>query len=373
MGSASSPSAASAAVEPDSGVSDDARIIDRGYRSYAGERSGLSGSIRSVVMYSARYALGMGRSARHKILPGVVIAISLGPAAFTAALTVVFNRTDVLDGEQLLILSDYYPVITVALVLFCGIVVPDILVADRRNGMLPLYMSTPLQRWSYLLAKMLAVALTLSLITVPPVLFLMLAYTIQGVGPDGLVEWMLTFARVVVAGVVVSAGFTAAGLAAASLTNRRAFASVGVILLLVGGGTFAGALADVAGSDSRIHALDLPIVTEDLVRRIYGEPPTAAELSPFSVSEFESADMHWEWEMDGSDDLEMWPGEGEWTGEWPPQNERNSEMEFEVGIGGDRSPMSDLSTLFVILAYLGWVSVGSAVVWLRYRRLVVSL
>ena len=376
----------SGAAMPD--ASDGAQIINRGYRAYEGPRSGLPGSIRSVAFYSARYSLGLGRSARHKILPVLAMAISLIPAVVIVGISLVVNRSGMLPGETPFDYQNYYSVIAVALFFFCGIVVPDILVVDRRNGMLPLYMSTPLQRWSYLLAKVLAAALTLAIITVGPVMLFLLVYTLQGLGPSGFVEWIAAFVRIVVAGFVMSAGFTAASLAAASLTDRRAFASVGVILLLVGSGTLVRVLVSEADLTPRLHAFDLQTVTTELIDRMYGEPDASDATDGGAMQfglEFEvesggeyGSDMEYGDESGYSDDGRMLgyyepdPSDADDRMLYPDDWAGGVDREGMDVLESTLSPISTLSTLFVVSAYLGWVAVGSGVVWFRYRRLVVS-
>ena len=302
-------------------TADTARIIDQGYRSYDGPRSGLPGAVRSVVRFSVRHALGLGRSARHKILPWLAVVIALVPAVVFVGLEVVFGIDANLEYHE------YYDLISLALLFYCGIVVPDILVADRRNGMLQLYLSTPLQRWSYLVSKGLSVALTLAVLTVGPVLFLLVARTIEGSGPNALTEWITVFVRVIAAGAAISAAFTAASLAAASLTDRRVFATIGVVALLWGSGGLTAALVDVADMSERLYAFDLGGISDELKNRIYG----VEGLDPIG----------------GDPEL--------------PEGERLS--------GAGRA---QLSTLFVVAANLAWVALGSAVVWWRYRRLALS-
>ena len=297
-----------------------ARIIDQGYRSYNGPRTGLPGAIRSVVRYSMRHTLGLGRSARHKILPWLAVVVAIVPALVFVGLAVVLD-IDMIEDQILPDYHEYYDFISVALLFYCAIVVPDILVADRRNGMLQMYLSTPLQRWSYLTAKALAVALTLAVITVGPVLFLLVAYTIEGSGPDGLVEWLKIFVRIVAAGAAISAGFTAASLAVASLTDRRIFATIGVLVLLWGGGGLTLALVEGAEITEHVYAFDLGGISDELKQRIYAaEPPQALD-----------------------------------DGDFNPLYKR-----------------SQLSTGFVAAANLAWVALGAGVVWWRYRRLALS-
>jgi ABC-2 type transport system permease protein len=307
-------------------VGETAQIIDRGYRSYDGPRTGLPGSIRSVVRYSVRHTLGLGRAARHKILPWLAVVIALVPAVVFVGLAVVLD-IDMIEDEILPDYHEYYGFITTALFFYCAIIVPDILVADRRNGMLQLYLSTPLQRWSYLASKALAVAVALAVLTIGPVLFLLVARTIEGSGPDGLIEWIKIFVRIIAAGAAISAAFTMASLAAASLTDRRLFATIGVVVLLSGSGFAAGALVEAADMSAQVYAFDLGGIADELKNRIYG----IEGLDPLGAPESPEEDA------------------------------------FQPGAGREQ-----LSTLFVVAANFAWVALGSAVVWWRYRRLALS-
>ncbi|MXZ96455.1 MAG: ABC transporter permease subunit [Acidimicrobiaceae bacterium] len=303
-----------------------AQIIDRGYRSYDGPRTGLPGSIRSVVRYSVRHTLGLGRAARHKILPWLAVVIALVPAVVFVGLAVVLD-IDMIEDEILPDYHEYYGFITTALFFYCAIIVPDILVADRRNGMLQLYLSTPLQRWSYLASKALAVAAALAVLTMGPVLFLLVARTIEGSGPDGLIEWIKIFVRIIAAGGAISAAFTMASLAAASLTDRRLFATIGVVVLLWGSSFTTLALVEAADMSAQVYAFDLGGIADELKNRIYG----VEGLDPFGAPEAREEDA------------------------------------FQPGAGREQ-----LSTRFVVAANFAWVALGSAVVWWRYRRLALS-
>src|SRR3712207_8505042 len=51
---------------------------------------------------------------------------------------------------------EYYGFITAAIVVFVALVGPEVLCPDRRDGMLGMYLASPLTRDSYLGAKLLA-------------------------------------------------------------------------------------------------------------------------------------------------------------------------------------------------------------------------
>ena len=264
-------------------MSDSATILDRGYRRYEGERSGVFGAIRSVTWHSIRSVLGLGRSARHKIFPVISVLIAYLPALVFVGIAALLP-VDLVGEGALPSYADYVGFIGLAIVLFCGLVAPEVLVRDRRDGMLGLYLSTPLRRDTYLVAKGAAVMATLTMVTLGPPLLLLIAYTIEGSGPGGLGDWLILFVRIVVSGIAISAVFAAVSLAAASLTDRRAFASVGVILLLIGSSAVVSALVDGATMSSNLRVFDLLSMPFELVQRVYGNPGDYPELSTTLVA-----------------------------------------------------------------------------------------
>ncbi len=295
---------------------DAAQIHDQGFRPYTGPRSGLTGAMRAVVVSSLRFTLGLGRPARHKFLPWLAVVIAIVPAVVFVGIATVLD-VDLISENILPEYHEYYGLIGTALFFYCGIVVPEILVADRRNGMLQLYLSTPLRLWSYLASKTAAVVATLAVITVGPLLFLLIAYTVEGSGPNGFGDWLGVLVRILGSGVAIAATITAASLAISSLTDRRAFAVIGVVLLLLGSQLVTGVLVEAAEADARIYAFNLGEMGAALKDRIFG-------VEPLPLAENEAA------------------------------------LAQRIG---------ELSTLFVIAVNAAWVAAGAAVVWWRYRRI----
>ncbi len=264
-------------------MSDEAMIVDRGYRTYDGPRSGVVGAVRSVAWHSMRSVLGIGRPARHKILPVMAVLIAYLPALVFVGIAVLLP-VDLVGKGVIPSYADYTGFIGLVIVLFCGLVAPEVLVGDRRNGMFGLYLSTPLRRDTYLVAKILAVMATLMMVTLGPPLLLLIAYTFEGSGPGGVGNWLVLLVRIVASGVVISAVFAVVSLAAASLTDRRAFASVGVILVLLGSNVVMGALIVKAGVSSTLGVLDLLGMPFELVQRIYGQPGGFPKMSVLLVA-----------------------------------------------------------------------------------------
>ena len=159
----------------------DARIHDRGYRRYDGERTGVRGAIRTLAAHSMRRALGLRRSARHKILPVMVVLFAYLPGtAFVGAAALL---PDDIAEAFLPSYADYYGFIIAAIFLFTAFVAPELLCTDRRTGMLGVYLASPLDRRTYLAGKGLATAGILALVTTGPPLLLLIALSLEGSGP----------------------------------------------------------------------------------------------------------------------------------------------------------------------------------------------
>ena len=248
----------------------DARIIDRGYRRYDGERRGARGAVGSLARQSALRALGLRRTFWAKVFPLLSAVIAYLPATVFVGIAALFPD-ELLDPDAVIpTYGDYYGFITAAIVVFVALVGPEVLCPDRRDGMLGLYLASPLTRDTYLLAKALAVVPVLAIVTVGPPLLLLVGRTFADAGPEGVGDFATTLVRIVASGLAISAAYTAISLAAASLTDRRAVASAGVILLLLVSSVATGVLVDLGG-DVRLLLLNLFLLPFELVQRIYGE------------------------------------------------------------------------------------------------------
>lgn len=260
----------------------DARIVERGFQRYEGRRSGVPGAIRSVSWEGIRATLGLGRPARNKIFPVIAVAIAYVPAIVFIGIAVLIPG-DILEAEEVADYPGYYGFIILAIVLFSALVAPEVLVSDRRNGMLAMYLSTPLSRGTYLTAKAIAVATTLGLVTLGPPLLVLVGYSVEGQGPDGVDGFVLTLLRIVLSGFAISAALTAVSMAASSLTDRRAFAAIGIVLLVLASPILASTLVEGADLSPSWRLIDIATMPFELVFRIFGQSGNFPELSTASV------------------------------------------------------------------------------------------
>jgi ABC-2 type transport system permease protein len=283
-----------------------AQIYDQGYRRYEGGRNGVLGAQRSLVRYSLRHAIGLGRPARYKLLPLAVIVMAYLPATVFVGLAALLP----IDTDPFLpTYAEYYSFVTATIYLLAGFVSPELLCADRRTGMLGVYLASPLDRLTYLLGKAVAVLIMLAFVTLGPPLLMLIAFSLQNMGPDGFVEWMKVLVRILASSFVIGTLYTAVSLAISATTDRITVAGA-TVLAIIPGSTIVTALAiEIADLTPHLRLLDIASLPLAVVIRIHGE-------------------------------FEGWP-------------------------------IAENPTWTLWLAWLGWVAASVAWIWFRYRRLLV--
>ena len=253
----------------------DARIHDRGYRRFDGTRTGPSGAIRTTYRHTVERILGLRRGGRAKTLPFIVIGLAYAPAIVFIGIGVLLP--DRLSRASFPGYANYYGFILSAILLFCAFVAPEALCPDRRNRLLGVYLTSPLTRRTYLLAKLGAVTSCIAAVTLLPVLLVAVAKSLQGTGPS-TGDLAVLIGRIIASGVLLAVFYAVITLAVSALTDRKGFASAGYVLLFIVTSSITaairnrgrqGALFSRAGDWSVVFDLaNLPLET---VKRIYGE------------------------------------------------------------------------------------------------------
>jgi len=264
----------------DARIGADARILERGYRRYTGERQGQAHAVRSVIAHTLRRILGLRRPARAKVLPFLAISFAYMPAIVFVGIIALFGRLGGRDQARQIIpaYADYYGFIISAIVLFVAFVAPEALCPDRRSRVLSLYLASPLTRLTYLAAKGAAIAIILAAVTIGPPMLLLLGLVLQGAGPDGFVEFLRVLIRILESGVLFTLLFTALSLGIASLTDRRAVAAAATLFTMIGSGIATGILVLVLGLPSGFVVFNLIRSATELVVRIHGENANVASV-----------------------------------------------------------------------------------------------
>jgi ABC-2 type transport system permease protein len=247
----------------------DAQILDRGYRHFRGARTGVPGAVRTLALHSFQRALGLRRNLWAKALPLPAVLIAYLPAIVFVGVVALFPVEDV-PTDFLPTYGDYYGFVIAAIMLFVAFVAPEVLCTDRRTGMLGVYLSSPLDRDTYLLGKAIAIATALSLVCLGPPLLLLLANVLQSQGPDGAGDILLALVRVIAAGVVLTVFYTGVTMGVASLTDRKTVATAGIILIFLVSIMVTGILS-VSGAPEGSQAVSPTYLSLDLASRVHGE------------------------------------------------------------------------------------------------------
>ncbi|OZV82360.1 ABC transporter permease [Micromonospora echinospora] len=202
-------------------------IHDIGYQRYAGPRLGRRQVFGALYGHGLRTAFGLGRSAKAKIFPWLIVAIVVVVAAGATAV-----RTQI--GEVVLTYAQFADAMSWLVIFFVAVVAPELVSRDLRSGVLPLYFSRPLPRSDYPLAKLAALMTALWLLLGAPqlLMFVGAAFT-TGKGWRGAWDELLDLLPGLLYAGLWAVVFASVGLLVASLTGKRAFAAGGVVAVFL--------------------------------------------------------------------------------------------------------------------------------------------
>jgi ABC-2 type transport system permease protein len=216
-------------------------IYDRGYRRYDGERLGHAQIVRALCWHSFRSAFGIGRGPKAKVVP-IIAFIALCLPAVINAVAVAKGGTPVVGYGTYV-----FGLRVVVMTIFVAVQAPELVSRDLRSRVMPLYFSRPMRRGDYPLAKYVAfTAACLAMIEIP----LLLLYLGNIVSPKGSGSiWTQTreLGGGLAVGLLWAVLLAAIGLAIASLSARRAYATGAVAIFFVLTWTLAVIISQVTG------------------------------------------------------------------------------------------------------------------------------
>lgn len=138
-------------------------IYDLGFQHYDGERLGSWYATRTLFWDTYRGSYGFGRSTRAKIMPILLAVLVTIPAVIIAAVA-IFTKLHKLPVSG----SQYVAGVALLTTLYVASQAPQAVSRDLRHRTISLYLSRPLGREQYVLAKAAAlVAATFTFLAVP--------------------------------------------------------------------------------------------------------------------------------------------------------------------------------------------------------------
>ncbi|WP_233221485.1 ABC transporter permease [Streptomyces carminius] len=202
----------------------DASIHNIGYRHYDGPRLGRSYARRSLLIQSLRGAYGLGRSAKSKVLPFILLAVMVLPAGILVAVAVA-TGADELEMDY----TQYWLALQPVIGLYLAAQAPQSVSLDLRFRTVPLYFSRPIERVDYVAAKYAAMAAALFLFTTAP---LVIMYAGALLAKLDFADQTTGFLQGLAANALMSVVYAGVGLLVAALTPRRGFGVAAIIAVL---------------------------------------------------------------------------------------------------------------------------------------------
>ena len=207
-----------------------ATIYDLGYQGYEGPRLGRAFAVWSLYVLSVRNAFGFGRGLLPKALALGLVLFAFVPAIVQLILAAVVP----IEEFEFVRPHEYYGFIQIIIMLFVAALASDLVGNDRRSGTLALYFSRPIQRDDYAAAKLAALATGLLAITVLPQAVM---FAGNWLGAADGVEWARDnvgdVLPILASGALICMLFASIGITVATFAERRAFAIVSILTILV--------------------------------------------------------------------------------------------------------------------------------------------
>ena len=286
-------------------------VFDIGYQRYAGAREGRVRALKTLWSNGVRTSLGIGRGLFAKIIPGMVFLILMIPALGFPVLNAMLGEAaefvDLIPGQD-----EYYTWFAFVFILFAAIVGPELLIGDKRSGVINLYLVRPLTTTDYVLGRWLAFfSVAFAMLLIPQLtLFVGLVLGAEN-QVDYIRENWANLPRSAAAGAALAVFAATLTLGVSAFVGRRAIASVFVIgLVLITSAVSSIAMGEMTSENEKWYALisisDYPLFVNDLVfakeaadfpngaREYAGLLPPYAVWAAFALSVALPAALLWE-------------------------------------------------------------------------------
>ena len=239
-------------------MTDKGVVYDLGYVPYEGDRRQRRGAIATTYRDGVMRVFGIRRRARKKIMPWSLVVLAILPATvfvgFAFLLSTFSPEADSPFGGH----GEYFSITGGVVLLFVALAGPELLIPDRREGVLAIYSSRPLTPDDYIGTR------TASLLTVVAG-FMLIPQVLMYIGfaalsPDGFFSALVDNAdeipKILAVTAVYAVAFAPLALLVSTVASRKA-AATGIYLgvLFVGAGLAAALIEATSIPGSRYAAL----------------------------------------------------------------------------------------------------------------------
>jgi len=167
-------------------------VYDLGYEPFEGERRGRSGARKAVYFDGIRRVLGLRRKARRKIMPWGLLGIATVPTIVAVGVSFMIpaGSADAIDlaGQN----SEFFLLGGTITMLFTALAAPELLVPDRKEGVLSMLSSRPLTAADYLGSRFAGLVTVVGAFMIMPQLVLYFGQAASD--PDGFFQGLVNAA-----------------------------------------------------------------------------------------------------------------------------------------------------------------------------------
>ncbi len=238
-------------------------IYDLGYQGYDGPRLGRPAVAVGLLLQTLRAAYGIGRGGRAKIVPFLMLGLSVLPAVLAvgiSALAAQAGAGSALEDASPIRHDTYQNLTSTLVMLFCAAQAPELFGRDQRYGVLPLYFSRVLTRIDYAFARAGGLFLAIFVISIVPQLILTVGAILAAPDPvTGLQQDLPDVPAYLLVAVLSSALLGAVSTVIAAWTPRRAYATAAIIAVFIIPPIIVALIAELAvGDAARLLVLASP-------------------------------------------------------------------------------------------------------------------
>jgi ABC-2 type transport system permease protein len=233
-------------------------VFDLGYVPYEGERRARRGAIATTYRDGIYRVFGIRRRARKKILPWMLVVLALLPAVvfvgFAFLLSTFSPEADSPFGGH----GEYFSITGGIVLLFVALAGPELLIPDRREGVLAIYSSRPLKPDDYIGARAASLLTVVAGFMLIPQVLMYIGFA--ALSSDGFFSALVDNAdeipKILVTTVVYAVAIAPLVLLISTIASRKA-AATGIYLgvLIVGTGLAAALVEATTLPGSRYAAL----------------------------------------------------------------------------------------------------------------------